>query len=181
LGSRTIGGSCVISDRASRSSCPLMLAVPHRWEIGPASGSMRDLRVYCDPVVHPGDPGAAHAARSVSCRSARRVTAPPSISTVMRAASSSAVRRKASSIFSLISAGRTRCWMWIRLVMPLMPRRRRTHFLPARAGLGGNSTKLTLVNAPSNCRVLIERKCETIPDSARFPSMITHDRREEKP
>ena len=74
-------------------------------------------------------PGVAHAARSAASFSAqdrtvpRRTTAPPSASTVMRFASTSALRRKASSIFRLISLGGIRGWSWMRLMTPLTPRR----------------------------------------------------------
>ena len=59
-------------------------------------------------------PGALQAARSASCRSAQdrtlplRITSLPLASTVMRLASTSALRRKASSILLLISEGATR-------------------------------------------------------------------------
>jgi hypothetical protein len=44
----------------------------------------------------------------------------------MRLASTSALRRKASSILRLISVGATRGWSWIRLETPFTPRTRRT-------------------------------------------------------
>src|SRR5213076_1092010 len=56
----------------------------------------------------------------------RSTTSPPLASTVMRLASISALRRNASSILLLISAGATRGFSMIKLLTPLMPRTRRT-------------------------------------------------------
>ena len=72
-------------------------------------------------------PGAAQAARAASSFSAhertvpRRVTLPPSTSTVIRLASISALRRNAFSIFDLSSIGDTRGLTTIRLLTPVTP------------------------------------------------------------
>jgi hypothetical protein len=75
-------------------------------------------------------PGIVQATRSASCRSAQdrtapeRMTSPPRVSTVMRLASISALRRNASSIFRWISVGATFDLSAIRLVTPLTPSQR---------------------------------------------------------
>ena len=75
-----------------------------------------------DQVFYRVTPGTCHATRSASLRSAHERTVPlsvttlPSASTVTRLASSSALRRKDSSIFRLMSAGVARGLISIRLV-----------------------------------------------------------------
>ena len=77
-------------------------------------------------------PGADQAARAASSFSASertvpcRVTLPPSTSTVMRLASSSADRLNASSILALSSVGATLGLTVIRLLTPITPVRKRT-------------------------------------------------------
>lgn len=72
-------------------------------------------------------PGAAQASRSASSFSAqertlpRRVTLPPSTSTVMRPASPAVLRRNASLILALRSIRDTRGLTMIRLLTPFTP------------------------------------------------------------
>ena len=72
-------------------------------------------------------PGADHAARSASSLSAHELTPPynftvlPSTSTVMRRASSSALRRSASSILPFTSCGVTFGLTSISLLTPVNP------------------------------------------------------------
>src|SRR5258706_10173187 len=77
-------------------------------------------------------PGAIHAARDASCRSAHERTVPlsvtwePSASTTMRFASISALRLKASSIFFFTSVGATWGLIFTRLAIPFTPLMART-------------------------------------------------------
>ena len=77
-------------------------------------------------------PGADQATRSASSRSIHERTVPlrttslPLVSTMMRLASTSALRLNASWIFFLISVGSARGLSWIRLLTPLTPLMRRT-------------------------------------------------------
>src|SRR5258707_10175099 len=82
-------------------------------------------------------PGAAHAARSASSRSnhertvPRRVTLSPSVSTVMRLASTSTLRLSAASIALFTTALLTCGFTSIRLITPFTPVRSRTAFSAA--------------------------------------------------